>query len=57
MTPLDVVLPDQDTDALAAAFLFATPPSDRALWGWDGAPQAYSELVELGVIDPMAGAA
>ena len=57
MTPLDVVLPDQDTDALAAAFLFATPPSDRALRGWDGAPQAYSELIELGVIDPMAGAA
>ena len=37
--PLDVVLPDQDTDALTAAFLFATPPSDRALWGWDGAPR------------------
>lgn len=49
--------PYGDADTLAAVFLFATPPSDRALRGWDGAPQAYSELVELGVIDPMAGAA
>lgn len=57
MMPLDVILPDSDTDALAVAFLFATPPSDRALRGWNGAAMAYSELVELGVIDPMSGAA
>lgn len=46
-----------DPDVLAAVFLFATPPSDRALTGWNGAAMAYSELVELGVIDPMVGAA
>ena len=43
----------EQANALALAFLFATPPTDRALKGWDGADEAYSELTMLGVIDPM----
>ena len=42
-----------DSDVLAAVFLFATPPTDRALRGWDGAGEAYAELSALGAIDPM----
>ena len=42
-----------DDDALAAVFLFATPPTDRALRGWDGAMEAYGELAAVGLIDPM----
>ena len=50
-------LPDWDAEeanGLAAAVLFATPPTDRALKGWDGADEAYAELVLLCVIDPMS---
>ena len=57
MMPPDLVLPDWDTEktnALAAALLFATPPTDRALAGWDGAGEAREELVMLGVFDPMS---
>lgn len=46
-----------DADVLTAVFLFATPPTDRALRGWDGAAEAYGELAGLGVIDPMAARA
>jgi len=42
-----------DDEALAAVFLFATPPTDRALMGWGGADEAYGELCGLGAIDPM----
>ena len=42
-----------DDDILTVVFLFATPPSDRALRGWDGADEAYGELVAVGLIDPM----
>ena len=47
----------EQRNALAVAFLFATPPTDRALKVWDGADEAYGELSILGVIDPMASRA
>ena len=34
---------------LAAALLFTTPPTDRALAGWHGAHWASEELAALGV--------
>jgi len=60
MMPPAAVLPDWDTEksnAVAVALLFTTPPSDRALAGWNGAAEACEELTMLGVHDPMAGAA
>jgi hypothetical protein len=35
--------------AIAAVLLFTTPPTDRALDGWDPAGWADEELYELGV--------
>ena len=46
-----------DADVLTAIFVFATPPTDRALRGWDGPGEAYAELSLLGVIDPMTSRA
>ena len=58
MTPPADVLPDWDTElanALTAAFMFSTPPTDRALAGWGGAGEAIAELTLIGIYDPMGG--
>ena len=60
MMPPAVTFPDWDTEkwiCVAAAVLFTTPPSDRALTGWNPAYEALGELETLLVYDPMAGAA
>ena len=41
---------DRGRTGLAAALLFTTTPTDRALAGWSAAEWAALELEELGVI-------
>ena len=43
---------DRGRTGLAAALLFTTTPTDRALAGWSAAEWAALELEELGVISP-----
>ena len=57
MTGPATVLPDWETEkcnALAAALLFTTPPTDRALRGWCPELEACEELTMLSMYDPMS---